>query len=321
MEYKDYYKILGVDRDADEKDIKRAYRQLALKYHPDKNPDDQTAEERFKEINEAYEVLGDADKRAKYDQLGSSYRQWERMDGRGDFDWSQWAGGRGAPGGVRVEFGDLGEMFGGGFSDFFNAIFGGAPPGAAGFGGARSRAGGFGGRQAAGQRMRGRDLRQSISITLDEAYHGTSRVVRRNGHDLEVSIPPGARNGTKVRLSGQGEAASGQAGDLYLVVNVESHSQFRRDGNDLHTDIEVDLYTAVLGGEVRVPTMAGAVMLTIPAGSQPGQQFRLRGKGMPHLKDPNRHGDLFAHLQIDIPAQLTEEERQLFEKLADLNQG
>ncbi len=322
MEYKDYYKILGVDRDADEQEIKRAYRKLALKYHPDKNPDDQSAEERFKEINEAYEVLGDADKRAKYDQLGSSYRQWERTGGRpGDFDWSQWAGGRGAPGGVRVEFGDIGDVFGGGFSDFFNSIFAGGRPGGGGFGGAQTGPGGFGGRQAAGQRMRGRDLQQSVSITLDEAYHGTTRIVRRNGHNLEVSIPPGARTGTKVRLSGQGEAAAGQAGDLYLVVDVQSHDRFERKGNDLHTDIEVSLYTAVLGGEIRVPTMGGAVMLTIPEGSQPAQQFRLRGKGMPHLKNPNKHGDLYAHLKVELPDQLSDEQRELFEKLAGLDQG
>jgi curved DNA-binding protein len=312
MEYKDYYQVLGVDRDADEQEIKRAYRKLALKYHPDKNPDDQSAEERFKEINEAYEVLGDPEKRAKYDQLGSSYRQWERMGGQpGDFDWSQWAGGRGAPGGVRVEFGDLGDIFGGGFSDFFNTVFGGGRPGQT----------GFGGRPRGSRQARGRDLQQQVSITLNEAYHGTTRVVRRNGHNLEVSIPAGAKSGTKVRLSGQGEAAVGQSGDLYLVVNVQPDHRFRRNGDDLHTEVEVDLYTAILGGEVRLPTLSGAVMLTIPPGSQPGQQLRLRGRGMPQLKNPDQHGDLFAHLTVRLPEDLSQKERELFEQLAELHSG
>jgi curved DNA-binding protein len=311
MEYKDYYKLLGVERDATEQDIKRAYRKLALKYHPDKNPDDDSAEERFKEINEAYEVLGDSDKRAKYDQLGSSYRQWERMGGGpGDFDWSQWMGGQGAPGGVRVEFGDLGDLFGGGFSDFFNTIFGGNPTGRTGFG-----------RGAAGaRRARGRDLQQTISISLEEAYQGTTRVIRRDGHNLEVNIPAGASSGTKVRLSGQGEASPGQAGDLYLVVNVRPDARFRREGDDLHTRVEVDLYTAILGGEVNVPTPSGEVVLTIPAGSQPDQQMRLRGRGMPRLRNPDKHGDLFAHLSIQLPTELSSEEKELFEKLASLKE-
>ncbi len=164
MEYKDYYQILGVDRSADEKEIKRAYRKLALKYHPDKNPGDKQAEEKFKELNEAYEVLGDAEKRAKYDQLGTSYRQWERMGrGSGDFDWSQWAGGV-PSGGTRVEFTDLGDLFGGGFSDFFNAVFGGNMP--------------AGGRRQAAARQ-GRDVRQKLPISLAEAYAG-DRVVWRS---------------------------------------------------------------------------------------------------------------------------------------------
>jgi curved DNA-binding protein len=299
MEYKDYYKVLGVDRDADEQEIKRAYRKLALKYHPDKNPDDDSAEERFKEINEAYEVLGDPDKRAKYDRLGHSYRQWERAGAGSDFDWTQWTGA--APGGgVRVEFGDLGDLFGGGFSDFFNSVFGGG-----------------GARPGARQRPRGRDLEQPVTISLQEAYQGTSRVLQRDGRNLEVKIPPGARTGTRVRLSGQGETGYGQAGDLYLAVRVEPNPAFQRTGADLRTDLDVDLYTAVLGGEAQVPTPAGPVVLTIPAGSQPGQQIRLRGRGMPRLRNPSEHGDLFATLKVQLPTDLTEEQRKLFEQLAD----
>jgi len=302
MEYKDYYQVLGVDRGADEQTIKRAYRRLALKHHPDKNPDDAQAEERFKEINEAYEVLGDPDKRAKYDRLGASYKQWERTGGQGDFDWSRWASG--APGGVRVEFGDLGDLFGGGFSDFFDTVFGGA---------GRERPG-------APRRARGRDLEQPVGISLEEAYQGTTRQVRLNGRTLEVKIPPGARSGTRVRLAGQGETGVGQSGDLYLSVRVLPNNQFRRQGDDLHTQVEVSLYQAVLGGEVEVPTPAGPVVLTIPAGSQPGQKFRIKGRGMPSLRDPKQHGDLFAELSVRVPQDLTDEERQLFEELARYRQ-
>lgn len=319
MEYKDYYDILGVDRDADEQEIKRAYRKLALEYHPDKNPDDPNAEERFKEINEAYEVLGDPEKRAKYDQLGTSYRQYQRAGGQpGGFDWSQWTSG--APGGqqVHVEFGDLDDMFGGGFSDFFEQIFGGAGgfPGAA-----RTRRAGASPRGAQRARIRGRDLEQAITISFEEAYTGTTRTVRRNGRSLEVKIPPGARTGTRVRLSGQGESGSGASGDLYLDVRVQPDERFRRSGAELHTDVEVDLFTAVLGGETEVPTPGGPVVLSIPPGSQPSQRFRLKGRGMPKLRNPDEHGDLYAHLNVHLPEDLTEEERELFEKLSELSRS
>jgi curved DNA-binding protein len=300
VEYKDYYRILGVERSADEKMIKRAYRQLAVKYHPDKNPGDRQAEERFKEINEAYEVLGDPGKRAKYDRLGASYQAWQQRGAPGGFDWSQWMGS--APGGVRVEMGDLEDMFGGGFSDFFRAIFGGmAAAGAA----SRSRAA-----------MRGRDLEQRVGISLEEAFHGTRRQVRRDGRTLEVKIPPGSRSGTRIRVAGQGESGRGNAGDLYLLVDVADDSRFTRDGDDLHAEVEVDLYTALLGGEVRVPTPAGPVVLKIPAGSQPGQTFRLKGRGMPGLRKPSQKGDLFARLKVKLPTQLSAEERALVEQLA-----
>jgi curved DNA-binding protein len=303
MEYKDYYKILGVDRKAEEKEIKRAYRQLALKYHPDKNPGDKQAEERFKEINEAYEVLGDPQKREKYDQLGDSYRSWERMGGRpGGFDWSQWT--QGAPGGVHVEFGDLGDLFGGGFSDFFNTIFGGAQA---------QQHRGFG--QA---RKRGRDIEQAITINLSEAYHGTKRVFQSDGRRLEVKIPAGAKTGTKVRIAGKGQPGSAGPGDLYLKVNVEHDPRFERKNDDLHTEVEVDLYTAVLGGEELVSTPTGPVILKIPAGSQPGQTFRLRNRGMPKIRNPKSFGDLYAKLKVLIPQKLSAEERELFQRLAAL---
>lgn len=299
MDYKDYYKILGVGREATDKEIKSAYRKLALKYHPDKNPDDDRAEEKFKEINEAYEVLGDPAKRAKYDQLGASYRTWQGRGGSpGGFDWSQWTSG--APGGLHVEVGDLGDLFGGGFSEFFNAIFGGM---------------GMPGRATS---RRGRNVEQPITISLEEAYTGTTRTLRRNGKRLEVDIPPGAATGTKVRLAGKGAPSSGGPGDLYLVVNVEEGPTFKREKDDLYVEAETDLYTAVLGGEVHVPTPTGDVILTIPAGAQPEQTFRLRGRGMPKLRNPSNHGDLFARLSVSLPKDLSREERALFEELAAL---
>lgn len=306
MEYKDYYKILGVDRDADLKDIKRAYRKLALEYHPDKNPDNKQAEERFKEINEAYEVLGDPEKRAKYDRLGASYHDWERMGGRrGGFDWSQWTGGM--PGGVRVETGDLGEMFGGGFSDFFNAIFGGMGVSTQGFS-----------RQPSGV---GQDIEQAVPISLTEAYTGTTRTLQRNGNKLEVKIPPGAKTGTKVRVSGQGQSGARRQGDLYLVIQVQDDPRYERKGEDLYVDLMVDLYSAVLGGEARLSTPAGDVMLNIPPGSQPGQLIRLKGRGMPKLRNPSQHGDLYARLNVEIPTDLSDRERELFEQLSDLHKA
>jgi curved DNA-binding protein len=302
MEYKDYYKVLGVERGAAAKDIKRAYRKLAVKYHPDKNPGDQKAEDQFKEINEAYEVLGDPTKRARYDQLGSSYQAWERMGGRqGGFDWSQWTN---APGGTYVDMGDLGELFGsGGFSDFFRTIFGGMAAQSA---------------RTSGGRSRGRDLEQHVTISLQEAYSGTTRSMTRDGRKLEVRIPPGARSGTRVRLAGQGESGAASAGDLFLVVDVADAPALEREGDDLRLEVITDLYTAILGGEVEVQTPGGPVLLRLPRGSQPGQTFRLRGRGMPKLQSATQRGDLYARLKVTLPSSLTPEETELFERLAAL---
>ena len=310
MEYKDYYKILGVSKDADEKEIKRAFRRLARKYHPDVNPGDPQAEERFKEINEAYEVLSDPEKRRKYDQLGAEWYRWQQAGGRpGDFDWSQWVST--APGGQRVyvRYGtpeDLQDLFGEGspFSDFFSQIFGGM--GAA--------PGGF---EYRVRPQRGQDYEQEVEISLREAYQGTTRILQKDGRRLEVKIPPGARTGTRVRIAGEGGpgAAGGEAGDLYLRVRVRPDPQFERRGDDLYVTVPVDLYTAILGGKVRVPTLNGAVMLTIPPGTQNGRVFRLRGKGMPRLRQPEQHGDLYAKVDVRLPTHLTPRQRELFEEL------
>jgi curved DNA-binding protein len=311
MDYKDYYKILGVDKKAKEKEIKRAFRRLAREHHPDVNPGDPQAEERFKEINEAYEVLSDQEKRSKYDRLGADWQRWQQTGGRpGDFNWGRWTTGQ--PGdGVHVRYStpeDLEDLFGGSspFSDFFSQVFGGS-------GGGR----GGGGYQYQVRPQRGQDYEQPVEITLQEAYHGAARVLQKDDQRLEVKIPAGAKTGTRVRMSGEGGtgAAGGPAGDLYLRVTVLPDSRFERRGDDLHTTVPVDLYTMVLGGEVRVPTMTGNVVLTIPAGTQNGRSFRLRGKGMPHLRQSDQNGDLYAKVEVHLPAHLTARQQELFEEL------
>jgi curved DNA-binding protein len=307
MEYKDYYKILGVDRKATESEIKSAFRKLALQYHPDRNPGNKTAEEKFKEINEAHEVLSDKDKRARYDQLGASYSSWQQRGAPGNFNWGEWAGSPGG-GGVSFDVGDLNELFGGGgFSDFFQAIFGGAGvPGSA-----RTRT------RGQQRRVQPTNYQQNVQITFDEAFYGAERAVTVEGRRLQMKIPAGARTGTKVRMSGAGPAGpDGQPGDLYLVIEVVPDPRFERQGDDLYTDVNADLYTAVLGGEARVPTPDGTVVLTIPAGTQPGQSFRLTGRGMPQLGKPGLRGDLFARVKVQIPRNLTPGQRKLFEELS-----
>ncbi len=318
MEFKDYYAILGVSPDASEEEIKRAFRRLALKYHPDRNPGDKAAEEKFKEINEAYQVLGDPEKRARYDQLRASYEQWRQAGMPGGFDWSQWFT---TPGGVRVEFRDLDDLFGGvgGFSEFFRRLFGFAP-------GEEEGLWGFGEPFVQAEprtrhtRRRRPAFEHPITISLHEAYHGTTRHIEINGRRLEVKIPPGARTGTRVRLRRVIPLEDGSLADLYLVVNVAPDPRFEREGDDLYTEVPVDLFTAVLGGEVRVPTLKGDVYLRIPPGTQCGQTFRLRGRGMPRLKQPNQYGDLYVRIKVLIPKDLTSEERKLFQQLASLRQ-
>jgi curved DNA-binding protein len=325
MEYKDYYDILGVNKDDSQEDIRRAFRRLARQHHPDVNPDDPEAEERFKEINEAYEVLSDPEKRQKYDHLGANWRRYQQTGGQpGGFDWGQWTSG--APGGgpqrVYVRQGtpeDLQDLFGGGspFSDFFTQIFGGMGGGGA----PQAAPGGPGGFDYQVRPRRGRDYEQEVEISLREAYNGTSRILQQDGRRLSVMIPPGARTGTRVRVAGEGGSgvAGGEAGDLYLRVRVQTDAQFEREGDDLRVIVPIDLYTAVLGGEARVPTMNGSVMLTIPPGTQNGQVFRLRGKGMPKLRNPGDHGDLYAEVSVQLPTDLTSRQSELFEQLRDIS--
>lgn len=312
MEYKDYYKILGVDKSATEKDIKRAYRKLARQFHPDKNPDDKTAEQKFKEINEANEVLGNPENRAKYDQLGQNYHRFRQMGGApGGFDFSQWAA-AGGPGGAyystSVDFDDLFGGGGGGFSDFFKTIFGGGRT-------ARSQ----GPEDLFRRQEPGRNIEQRVDITLEEAYQGTERLlVQSDGSQIKAKIPAGARTGSKVRLRGKGQPGPAGPGDLYLLIRVIPHDTFKRDGNNLSVKVPVAVTTAVLGGKVTVPTLNGTVRLTIPPGTQGGRTFRLKGKGMPDLRQKGVFGDLLAKVRIRVPEQLGEEERQHYEQLAKL---
>ena len=310
MEYKDYYKVLGVNRDASEKEIKKAFRRLARQYHPDANPNDPKAEERFKEINEAYEVLSDPEKRRKYDQLGADWQRWQQAGGPGNFDWSRWAA---WPGGqrVHVRYGtpeDLRDLFGGAspFSDFFNTIFGGmgGEPGREGF-------------SYRTQPRRGQDYEHEVEITLQEVSTGTTRTLQIGERHLEVKIPRGARTGTKVRIAGAGSpgVSGGQSADLYLRVKVLPDPRFDRQGDDLHTTVPVDLYTALLGGEVQVPTLEGQVMLKIPPETQNGCVFRLREKGLPKLRQPDQRGDLYAKLEVRLPTKLSPRQKELVEEL------
>jgi curved DNA-binding protein len=330
MEYQDYYAVLGVSKDASEKDIKQAYRKAARQYHPDFNPDDENAEEMFKQVNEAYEVLSDPEKRELYDRFGSEWKTWQQRGGAPEDFWQQWGGAQGAGGGpgrtYTYTYGPGGVSGGAGdFSDFFEQLFGG------GFGGGVGGRGGYedlfgggvrgGGVRGRPQPRRGRDYEQPVRITLEEAYHGTQRTFQIGDQRIEVSIPAGAKTGTRVRVAGKGApgAVGGPSGDLFLVINVAPHPQFEREGNDLETDVHADLYTAILGGEVAVPAPDGrSVMLRVPPETQNGTRFRLRGKGMPVLNNPDQRGDLYAVLEVDLPQGLSSEERELFEQLQEI---
>ncbi|MCE5259914.1 MAG: J domain-containing protein [Chloroflexi bacterium] len=306
MEYKDYYHVLGVKKDASTEEIRKAYRKLARKYHPDVNPNNKEAEERFKEINEANEVLTDPDKRRKYDTLGANWQQYQQAGGDPNaFDWSQWMAN--AQGGqrMRTEYVDLNDLFGngGGFSDFFQAMFGGAP-----------RAGSRGQSPV----MTGRDIEQSVEITLAEAYRGTTRILKTSKRRLEVKIPAGVDTGSRVRIAGGGEAGrnAGRAGDLYLVIVVREDPNYKREGNDLHMHVPVSLYTLLLGGEISIETLKGKLSLKIPAETPAGREFRLRGQGMPALKNAEQFGDLYVKVDVLLPQKLSDEEKKLFKQLA-----
>lgn len=292
MNYKDYYAILGVQKDAAEKEIKQAYRKLARKWHPDVNPGSKDAEEKFKDISEAYEVLSDKEKRAKYDSFGQQWQAYER-------------GGSGGPGGFRYETFDGFDRGGGSpFGDFFEMLFGPRGP------------------EAAQRASRGQDIEAQVQVTLQEAHEGTAKAFSIGGGPgakmkrLEVKIPAGVREGSRIRLASEGAAGpTGIKGDLYLIVTMAPTPGFERRGDDLHADASVPFTTAILGGEIQVNTLKGKVTMTIPAGTQNGQTFRLAGKGMPRLNKSGR-GDLYARVKISVPKHVTAKQRDLVQELA-----
>jgi len=325
MATKDYYQILGVDKNASEKEIKQAYRRLARKHHPDLNPNDKSAEARFKEINAAYEVLSNPEKRKKYDQFGEQWEYAEQFAKAGGQQRVRWDFGKG---GTAFEYSDVGD-----FGDIFSSLFGDS---------------GIGSRMRRGP-QRGQDIESSIEVTLEEAYHGSTRVIQLQTEEpctacggtgkvgnrvcticsgagvkvtpkrLEVKIPAGVKNGSRIRIAGEGSPgyAGGSKGDLYLVAKVLSHNLFERKGDDLYAEVPVPLAIAMLGGEVGLPTLNGNLSLKIPPETQNGKVFRLAGKGMPKLGNSD-YGNMFAKVKVVLPTNLTAEERKLFERLRSL---
>ena len=293
--FRDYYEVLGVPRGAGDEEIRSAYRKLAREYHPDVNKDP-GAEDRFKEVSEAYEVLRDPEKREKYDRLGANWKAGEDVSGASGF-----GGGFGGGNGQGFGAGD-----GAGFSDFFESFFGGR----------RGASGGF-----EGFSMRGGDQEATIEVTLEEAARGAKRKISlADGRDFEVQIPPGVRDGQKIRLAGQGGegASGGPAGDLYLRVRIKRHPRFRREDDDLVVEVPVAPWEAALGATVPVATLQGSAKVKVPAGSSSGRRLRLRGEGMPG--PGGRKGDLYASVRIVVPKALEKRERELFEELAAVSQ-
>ncbi len=302
MDYKDYYKVLGVDKKASQDEIKKAFRKLAVKYHPDKNKDNKAAEEKFKLVNEANEVLSDPVKRKKYDELGENWRQYEQTGARpGGARPGQ---GQSGPFGFDGDFSDIfGQGGGSGFSDFFEQFFG---RGATGGGRQSGRSGGF----------KGQDFQTEMEITLEEAFHGTHRLIELENEKLRMATKPGAYDGQLLRIKGKGgKGSKGNHGDLYVRVNVLPHPRYTRKGDDLYANHTIDLYTAILGGTTIVDTLSGQVKVKISPGTQSGKTIRIKNKGMPVYGEPNIFGDLYVQLQVHIPERLTDKQRQLFEQL------
>jgi curved DNA-binding protein len=306
--FRDYYDLLGVARDASEEDIRRAYRKLARQYHPDVNKEE-GAEERFKEISEAYEVLRDPEKRERYDRFGQNWKAGQDVSGAQGFD------GYEGFDNVRVDFGG-GDFGGADFSDFFEGLFGG-----------RSRArraprggGGFEGFSGRGYSGRGSDQEAVIELTLEEAFRGgRRRITLADGRDYEVNIPAGVREGQRIRLAGEGGpgVGGGPSGDLFLRVRIRPDSRFRLKDRDVEVDLPVSAWEAALGASVEVPTLEGTAKVRVPAHSSCGRRLRLKGQGMPDRA--GQRGDLYAAVKIVMPKRLKKEERELFERLAEVS--
>lgn len=318
MEYKDYYNILGVSRDASQDEIRKKYRKLAAKYHPDKNPDDKSAEDKFKEIGEAYEVLKDPEKRKLYDKVGSDWKRYQDAGASADdFNWQQYAN-RG--GGQRINMEDIfgGAQGGGGgspFSSFFETIFGGGDP----FAGQQSQARQYQSRTGRTIRQKGRDTKAEVDVDLKDVLTGVEKQFRINGERVKLKIPAGIEDGKRLKLKGKGQISQtgGSKGDLYLKVNVIEPEGFERKGNDIYQKVPLNLYTAVLGGELTAQTLNGKIKLNVPPETQNGRTFRLQGRGLPQFKKNGKRGDYFLKTEIEIPENLTSQEKELFKKLAE----
>jgi curved DNA-binding protein len=302
MEFKDYYKILGVDKNATKDDIKKVFRRLAKKYHPDKNPGDKASEEKFKEVTEANEVLSDPEKRKKYDQLGSNWKQYQNTGPEANYGYGNYR--QGSQGDGAAYSGNFDELFGnvGGFSDFFESFFGGRT-----------------GPSKQSHPRKGKDYEASLSISLEEANHGTEKEFTLDGKKIRIKITPGIEQGKKLRLKHQGSEgiAGGEKGDLYITIKIENHSHFERNGNDLYCNMDVDLYTAVLGGKKPLKTLDGkTINVNIPPETESGTSFRIKEMGMSHYSNSDLRGDLFVKINVKIPKHLSAKEIALFKELS-----
>ncbi|MDB5263553.1 MAG: molecular chaperone DnaJ [Adhaeribacter sp.] len=311
MDYKDYYNILEVDKKASKEEIKKHYKKLARKYHPDVNPGNKEAEEKFKAINEAHEVLSDDEKRKKYDTLGADWKRYEQAGGGpGGFNWSQYE--QGQPGGGSTYSNMGGDFEGTNFSDFFRDIFGGM--------------GSDGGRQQSGSRrsrsFKGQDFSAELSLPLQEAYTGGRKTITVNGKNLRINIKPGVEDGQTIRLKGNGGpgANGGEAGDLYLTFRIAPDPRFTRKGNDIYVETDVPVYKAALGGDALIDTITGQLKIKIKPETRTGTMLRLRGKGIPVYNQPETFGDLYVKINLQLPEHLTEKEKDLFRQLAQLRE-
>ena len=297
MDFVDYYNILGLSKTASEDDIKKAYRKLARKYHPDVNPNNQEANKKFQQINEANEVLSDPEKRKKYDQYGKDWKHADQFEQARQQQRQQYSYSGGEDEGFSGSF----DGSGGGFSDFFSSMFGG--------GGGRSR-----------QSFKGQDYNAEINLSLRDAAVTHQQKLTVNGKNVRITIPAGVENEQKIKLKGYGAPGvnNGPAGDLYITFIIAPDAEFRRDGADLHSSADIDLYAAVLGGEATVDTLNGKVKLKVAAGTQNGIKVRLKGKGFPVYKKEGEHGDLFVTYHVQLPTALSEKEKELFTQLSSL---
>lgn len=311
MPYIDYYKVLGVDKKASAEEIKKAYRKLARKLHPDLNPNDKEAHKKFQELNEANEVLSDPEKRAKYDKYGENWQHGEEYEkAQQQYEQSrqqrQWSGQQRSVQENQTFYteGDFSEDD---FSDFFHSMFG------SGFSQRRSGAG-------SQNKYKGGDYQAELHLTLRQAMHTHQQTLTINGKNVRITIPAGVTDGQKIKLSGYGQPGinGGPNGDLYITFMIEEDPLFKRLGDDIYTDASIDLYTAVLGGETMIGTLDGQVKMTIKAGTQPNAKLRLKGKGFPMYKKEGRFGDLYVTLKVNLPELLSNKEKELFTELSKI---